>query len=72
MGVLKVSSRSVLLASLEETAREVLEAPRHRHQRQPASTSGSKARVQIARPATVETALATLETASDLHEAPAR
>ena len=59
------------LASLEEMAIEVLEAPRRRHQRQPANTSELKARVQIARPATVETALVTLETASDPHEAPA-
>ena len=59
MSVPKASSRSVPLASLEETAREVLEAPRCRHQRRPASTIESKARVQIAQ-------LATLETASDL------
>ena len=69
--VLKVSSLSVLSASLEETVREVtythtvvLEAPRCSHHRQPVSTSGSKARVQTARPAT-------LETASDMHEVPA-
>ena len=71
MCVPKASSRSVPPASLEETAREVLEALRCRHRRRPASKIESKARVQIARPATVETALVTLETASDLHEAPA-
>ena len=72
MSVPKASSRSVPLVSLEEMAREVLEAPRCRHQRRRASTSELKARVQIAPPVTVETALATLETASDPHEAPAR
>ena len=64
MSAPKLSSLSVLLVSFDGTVSEVLEAPRHSHHRQPVSTSGLKAHVQTAR-------LATLETASDLHEVPA-
>ena len=64
MSVPKASNLFTLLASLKETASQVLEAPRRSHHHQPVSTSGSKARVQTAQ-------LVTFGTASNPHEAPA-
>ena len=64
MSIPKVGSLSVLLVSLEEMVREVLEAPQCSHHHQPVSMSRMKVHFQTAQ-------LVTLETASNLHKAPA-